>query len=50
MAHEDSREEKALREKLQRERDQLLSEKYSLEQTLQVSYLLLAMISPYIVK
>ena len=36
MAHEDSREEKAMREKLQRERDQLLSEKYSLEQTLQV--------------
>ena len=35
MAHEDVREEKHMREKLQRERDQLLSEKYSLEQTVQ---------------
>ena len=35
MAQEDVREEKHLREKLQRERDQLLSEKYSLEQTVQ---------------
>ncbi|XP_076453173.1 unconventional myosin-XVIIIa-like [Babylonia areolata] len=35
MAHEDVREEKQMREKLQRERDQLLSEKYSLEQTVQ---------------
>ncbi|KAK7474334.1 hypothetical protein BaRGS_00034382, partial [Batillaria attramentaria] len=35
MAHEDVREEKHMREKLQKERDQLLSEKYSLEQTVQ---------------
>ena len=35
MAHEDAREEKQMREKLQRERDQLLSEKYSLEQSIQ---------------
>ncbi|XP_055861175.1 unconventional myosin-XVIIIa-like isoform X2 [Biomphalaria glabrata] len=35
MAHEDAKEEKSAREKLQRERDHLLSEKYTLEQTLQ---------------
>ncbi|KAH9524269.1 Unconventional myosin-XVIIIa [Bulinus truncatus] len=35
MAHEDAREEKSAREKLQRERDHLLSEKYTLEQSLQ---------------
>ncbi|CAG5121919.1 unnamed protein product, partial [Candidula unifasciata] len=35
MAHEDVREEKALRDKLQRERDELLAEKYSLEQSFQ---------------
>jgi hypothetical protein len=34
-AHEDAREEKSMREKLQRERDSLLSEKYTLDQTLQ---------------
>ena len=37
MAHEDTREEKAMREKLQRERDQLQAEKYKNEQTIQVS-------------
>ncbi|CAG5131741.1 unnamed protein product, partial [Candidula unifasciata] len=35
VAHEDAREEKALREKLQKEKDELLLEKYSLDQTLQ---------------
>ncbi|BFZ18652.1 hypothetical protein BsWGS_21691 [Bradybaena similaris] len=35
MAHEDVREEKALKDKLHRERDELLAEKYSLEQSLQ---------------
>ncbi|XP_012936920.1 unconventional myosin-XVIIIa [Aplysia californica] len=35
MAHEDAREEKTMREKLQRERDGLLSESYAHEQALQ---------------
>ena len=35
MAQEDAKEEKQMREKLQRERDTLVSEKYSLEQTVQ---------------
>ena len=35
MAQEDAKEEKQMREKLQRERDALVSEKYSLEQTVQ---------------
>lgn len=38
MAHEDVREEKALKDKLHRERDELLAEKYSLEQSLQVYF------------
>lgn len=36
MAQEDAREERHMREKLHKERDELLSEKYSLEQTVQV--------------
>ena len=36
MAHEDAREEKATRERLQRERDELMANQYTHQQTIQV--------------